>query len=282
MSKKLICSEYTDAEQYQTTQITLTDFILGEIKYIERFLGIIAKHDEEMIEKLLLNYRDTLGKMNIHSEKNKFLDQFSFDFTEYKFLNNYSEYIPLIENATLFFLNFSKYVNQLSKENKISVLMTDSIRGGFFPLYYLVFSLLEITSRDVVRELAKDFTDICYEIEQNNIKKAETVEEYAKSLHNGLCPKVSNSVRLVEDGKFYVKITRCMWAEVYSTLPDLEIANLLECYGDFSKMPYINPNFVLTRTKTCVEGDPICDFVYHDKRIVTEIKHPDEEFWKNF
>ena len=73
-----------------------------------------------------------------------------------------------------------------------------------------------------------------------------------------------------------------MWGEVYSDLPDLELANYLECYGDFSKMPYINPNFALSRTKTIVEGHPYCDFVFYDKRIVNELEHPDEEFWKNF
>ena len=73
-----------------------------------------------------------------------------------------------------------------------------------------------------------------------------------------------------------------MQGETYSKLPDLELASLLVCYGDFSKMPYINPNFALTRTKTLVEGHPFCDFVHYDKRIVDEIKHPDEDFWKNF
>ena len=282
MQEKMICLEYTDAEQNRPIQISVPNAIMDVIVNVERFLGIVAKYDEKLVEKLLFNYRETLIKLGIRKEKNKLIDHLSFDYAENKWFNNHLDYIPLIENAILFFLNLSKYEKPIPKEDTITVLMTDSIQGHFFPLYYLVFSLLDIVSREVVLELARNFTDLCYNLEQATIKKANTIEEYAKSLHNGVCPKYSNSVRMVKDGKYYVKITRCMWADVYSVLPDLELAYLLECYGDYSKMPYINPHFILTRTKTCMEGDSICDFVYHDKRIVKEIKHPHDDFWKNF
>ncbi|NHJ38937.1 MAG: hypothetical protein FK731_02810 [Asgard group archaeon] len=282
MTEKTICSDYIDTEQNQTTEITMPDFIIREMKFIDRLLGIIAKHDDKLIEKLLHNYKVVLNKMNIDLVKNVLHKQFVFDFTEYEWLTKYPEFVFLIENALLFFLNFPKYENKISKENKIVVLKTDAIRGEFHPLFYLVFSLVEITSREFTLELAKEFTDSWYKLNKDKIKKHETVEEYAKSLYDGLCPKNQNYVWKIEDGKYYLKTTRCMWAEVYSDLPDLELASLLECYGDFSKMPYINPNFVLSRTKTLVEGHHCCDFVYYDKRIIKNIKHPEDEFWKNF
>ncbi len=280
MQEKMICSEYTDAVQTLPTQISLPDKIVDVILYIERFLGVVAKYNEQLLEKLLLNYKKTLNSLGIKSEKNKFITQLPIN--NNKWLGNNSKFLPLIEKAVLFFLNLSELKPPHSEGSKVTVSMIDSIRGQFFPLYYLAYSLLDITSREVVFELARKFTDLCYNLEQSSIMKANTLEEYAKSLHNGVCPKYSNSSRLVKDGRYYVKITRCMWADVYSVLPDLELAYLLECYGDYSKMPYINPNFVLTRTKTCMEGDSMCDFVYHDKQIVKEIKHPSNIFWKNF
>ncbi|HUT79808.1 MAG TPA: L-2-amino-thiazoline-4-carboxylic acid hydrolase [Candidatus Bathyarchaeia archaeon] len=279
MLEKKVCLDYNENEQ---CQIEITDFVKREIKLIERLLGITAKYDKNLIERLLVSYKEKLNKMNIPSEKNKLIEQFVLNYSENKWLSKYSEYVPLIENAALHFLNFNKYKKQLSENNKIYALMIDVIRGEFYPFYYLAFSLLDIVSRDVTLEIAKEFIDLSYKNNKNTIEKAETVEEYAKSFYINDCPKTHNFVSMVEDGKYYLKITRCMWGDIYSDLPDLELASLLECYGDFAKMPYLNPNFVLTRTKTLVEGYPFCDFVYHDKRIVSEIKHPDDDFWKNF
>ncbi len=282
MLEKTICSDFTDAEESQINQIVIPEFIEEAMKHTERLLGVIAKRDVKLLEKLLFNYKKTLNEMNIYSEKSKFLEQFTFDFAKYDLLNKYPEYIPLFENATLFFLNFTNYENQLSEEHKIDALMFDVIRGGFYPLYYLAYSLIDIVSRDVTLEIAKEFIDLYFESKQNDVSKFETVEEYAKSIYNGVCPKNQNYTLMVKDGKFYLKVTRCIEAEVFSELPDLELANLLECYGDFSRLPYINPNFVLTRTKTLVDGHPFCDFVFYDKRIVKDFKHPNGEFWENF
>lgn len=282
MLEKKVCSEYTDAEQNQTEEIIIHDFFKRELKFVERFLGIIVKKDVNLIERLLLKYKEILAEMNISSDRTKLNEQFTSDYSEYKLVTEYSEFIPLIENAILHFLHFSNYENQLSEENKIVALKTDTIRGEFHPFYYLVFSLIDIISRDATIELAKEFTDLSYELRKDQILKHGTLEEYAKSLYNGICPKNQNYIWMVQGGKYFLKTTRCMWGEVYSDLPDLELANYLECYGDFSKMPYINPNFALSRTKTIVEGHPYCDFVFYDKRIVNELEHPDEEFWKNF
>lgn len=282
MQEKKICSEYTDAEQNRPTQISIPDFILGVVTSIERFLEVLSKYNDQLIKNLLLNYEKTLNNQGIKSEKNKRIVQLSIDYSNTKWLSKNSNFIHLIENTVLAFLNLSELKDPHSEHTEVAVSMVDSIRGQFFPLYYLVYSLFDIIPREAIFELARTYTDLCYNLEQASIKKANTLEQYAKSLHNGVCPKYSNSVRLVKDGKYYVKITRCMWADVYSVLPDLELAYLLECYGDYSKMPYINSNFVLTRSKTCMEGDSICDFVYHDKQIVKAINHPSDNFWKNF
>ncbi len=48
------------------------------------------------------------------------------------------------------------------------------------------------------------------------------------------------------------------------------------CYSDFQGAQNLNPNFVLTRTKTLMMGDDYCDFYYHDTRKDKDLSHPRE------
>jgi hypothetical protein len=182
----------------------------------------------------------------------------------------------------LSFLNFPKYSSNYQSGNKLEVHISDQIRGDFYALFYIAYTSLEFFSREIVLALAKKWTDQLYHDIQDKITKAETFEEMAEGSFGKGCLKTHNLVVKVENNRLYEKVTRCFWAEIYAELPDLELASLLECYGDFSKMQYINPNFALSRTKTLVEGFSYCDFVHYDKRIENEIRHPDEDFWKSF
>ncbi|MFW9923616.1 MAG: L-2-amino-thiazoline-4-carboxylic acid hydrolase [Candidatus Thorarchaeota archaeon] len=279
MLEKKICSNY---DENATMQISIKESLPREMKLLERFLNIVSKHDESIIQKLLEKYRKDLLKMKITSEPSEFVSKLQLDYTQNKWLNVYPHYFSLIENAFLHFLQFNNYKSTMNDETQIESSMFDIIRGEFHPLYYLIYSLVDLTSRDFALQLAKEFTELTYEIYKDQIFKRETLEEMAKFFYEDGCPNSHNLVSKVEDGKYYLKIKRCWWGDAYKDLPDLELASLLECYGDFCKMIYVNPNFTLTRTRTLVEGNPFCDFVHHDKRIVKEIIHPDDEFWKNF
>ncbi|MFX1302296.1 MAG: L-2-amino-thiazoline-4-carboxylic acid hydrolase [Promethearchaeota archaeon] len=48
------------------------------------------------------------------------------------------------------------------------------------------------------------------------------------------------------------------------------------CYSDFQGAQNLNPNFVLTRTKTLMMGDDYCDFYYRDTRKDKDLSHPRE------
>ena len=279
MSEKKVCSEYNENE---LLKIILPDFVSHEVKIVERFLQIVAKHDEDLIEKLLIKYKENLSLMGLNNKPNILLKRYNLNYAEYKLMSKYSKYIPLIENATLKFLAFSKYHSQFEKENEIQILLKDSIRGEFYPLYYLAYALMEITSQEEALQISREFNDLSYEIIKEKLEKAESLEDWAKYLYYKGCLKTHNFISLVKDGRYFLKVTKCYWGVIYAELPDLKLASMLECYGDFAGVKYHNPNFVLTRKQTLVEGYPYCDFCYHDKRLVKEIKHPDKKFWNNF
>ena len=80
-------------------------------------------------------------------------------------------------------------------------------------------------------------------------------------------------------GRIAFRVERCLWADVLASLDDPEIAHASACYGDFSQITARNPNLVLTRTTTLVEGGPYCDTCIHDKRHVGSIEHPNRAFF---
>lgn len=61
---------------------------------------------------------------------------------------------------------------------------------------------------------------------------------------------------------------------------DPELSYIVACYGDTTGVQAENPNFVLTRTTTLIKGGPYCDNCIHDKRHVSELVHPSNEFFK--
>jgi len=57
-------------------------------------------------------------------------------------------------------------------------------------------------------------------------------------------------------------VTRCLYAELYQKLGIQNLGHLMSCSRDFPFMDGFNPNIRLNRTKTIMEGHPICDFHY--------------------
>ena len=76
-------------------------------------------------------------------------------------------------------------------------------------------------------------------------------------------------------GRIAFRVNRCLWADVMRPLNDPQLAHACTCYGDFPQIYAINPNFVLTRTMTIMQGAPYCDTCIHDRRHVESIEHPD-------
>jgi predicted ArsR family transcriptional regulator len=62
------------------------------------------------------------------------------------------------------------------------------------------------------------------------------------------------------EDKFSFNVTRCRYAELYQALGIPELGVLLSCNRDFSLIQGFNPQIVLTRSQTIMEGAPFCDF----------------------
>jgi len=75
--------------------------------------------------------------------------------------------------------------------------------------------------------------------------------------------KIENLVE--SDTSLRFDVTSCGYAEMYERLGIKEFGYLLSCCRDFAFMEGFNPEIELTRTKTVMQGDTICDFCFTKK-----------------
>lgn len=76
------------------------------------------------------------------------------------------------------------------------------------------------------------------------------------------------------------KMYKCWASEVLKDVEDKEFLYIVTCNTDIPFFPAKYQNLRLTRTKTLLEGDPYCDFCFHDTRYAPDTPHPDEKFWE--
>lgn len=62
-----------------------------------------------------------------------------------------------------------------------------------------------------------------------------------------------------------VKVTECIWAEVFKELGAADIGSEYVCQGDFHHCKTFNPKFELIRDKTLMKGDAYCNHRYISK-----------------
>ncbi len=114
---------------------------------------------------------------------------------------------------------------------------------------------LEVADK-VIESLAEESGRMLAEFVRGN-----SLEDLAKGLalwsQDG-----ANESELVKitDTKIATNITRCRYADMYKEHGMEEFGYLLSCGRDFAMVAGFNPKIKLTRTKTIMEGDDICDF----------------------
>lgn len=65
-----------------------------------------------------------------------------------------------------------------------------------------------------------------------------------------------------DDRHLHFDVTRCRYAEMYRSLGIPELGGILSCGRDFALIEGFNPQASLKRTRTIMNGAPVCDFRY--------------------
>lgn len=249
----------------------LKDLILACLNGLELFLKDIKEKRPESLKIIIDDINTRYGK----NEDFGILIQI-----DQKILNENPELLKNSINTVLSLVNFKKY-NHESIDAEIDIDALDLITTFNQFEYLFMISLLKIMSREEAIEYIKKLADEIAHLRNdpknyvNNIQ--ELLERYKTNLERWRAQDIIAD--FLNEGKLMYKVKKCVWAEVLKEF-DNELSYSMMCYQDFENTKNQNPNFVLTRTKTIMQGDEYCDFCYHDTRKETEIVHPSVDFWK--
>jgi len=197
--------------------------------------------------------------------------------SEYDILSQYPKILNGSLNHVLALINYTKY-NPDSIDDEIEIYALDLVRTFTQFEYFFMISLLEIMSHKEAIEYIKRMADDIVHSRKDPSRYIETTEgiigRFAVNVERWQAQDIVADMS--DDEKLLYKVKKCRWAEVLKDF-DPELSYAIMCYTDFENAKNLNPNFILTRTKTKLMGDEYCDFCYHDTRKEREITHPSEK-----
>lgn len=161
---------------------------------------------------------------------------------------------------------------------EIQVTRISATRARLFPMYYQMLSLCDLMGRAEAIPFVEAYIDRWMAEQTETDDALEDPGRFWDALEGSVHETAEIAARL-HRGKIAFRVDRCLWAEAMRPLADPELSHAFTCYGDFPQVTAINPNFVLTRTMTLMQGAPYCDTCIHDRRHVESIEHPSREFF---
>jgi hypothetical protein len=163
---------------------------------------------------------------------------------------------------------------------EIQVTRMAATRARLHPMYYQMLTLCDLIGRTKAIPFIEAYIDRWMAEQTKTDDTLEDPSRFWDALEGPVHETAEVAVRL-HRGKFAFRVNRCLWADAMRPLEDPELAHAFTCYGDFPQIAAINPNFVLTRTVTLMQGGPYCDTCIHDRRHVESIEHPSREFFES-
>ena len=249
-------------------------FILNRpSKNLDIFIDFLSKESPDILPELIDRLTDRLSEFEGAS-----VEDVSFEYTP-KNIDAYPEEFRQLRSISLSLLKHRGCL-QTEKDGKISVRYWDFISSYLIPTYLLAETLVAIGPRDKALELYKRFVDYSTTLTCKLDESITCVEDFYRSAASEDSATHTGTLFLRRNGVIGFKATRCMWAEILKEFGDPELGYAVACHYDFLAAEYIGKNFRLTRTRTLMQGDEICDFCWHDISIDKEMKHPPKEFWQ--
>lgn len=251
----------------------IKDIIQMSLSGLEAFLDNISKNYPDLLEIVINNLTSHFEKIK---DYNVSLNLELKGFQEYPQLMNKSI------NIILYLVQFTKY-QQISIDEEIEIEVSDLIHTFNHFEYYFIESLMKILSVEEAINHYQNFVNELTESKRDPKNYLENLQDLANNFKNfsERWHDLEAILEIIDKEKLVYKIKKCRWAEDLKDF-DPEIGYTMICHQDFERAKNFNPNFVLTRNHTLMEGDEFCDFCYHDTRNKKDISHPSNDFWNKF
>ncbi|MFX0022645.1 MAG: L-2-amino-thiazoline-4-carboxylic acid hydrolase [Candidatus Hermodarchaeota archaeon] len=243
------------------------DLIAQCLNGFDRFLKDLNAKIPDSFNVIVENLKDFYEKIENYDVSFK---------SDFEFLNQYPTLVNGSKNHVLSLVNYSKY-NPTSINDEIEIYTSDLVRTFTHFEYFLMESLLKIMTRDEAIEYIKKLSDEISLSRRNPENYVDSFEESTERFKNNLGRwRMQECITgPLNEEKLLYKVKKCEWAEALKKF-DSELCYAMLCYSDFQGAQNLNPNFILTRTKTLMMGDDYCDFCYHDTRRDKDLNHPSE------
>lgn len=249
-------------------------FILNRpSKDLDLFIDFISKESLDILPELMNRLIDRLSEFEGTS-----VEDVPFEYTP-KNIDAYPEEFKQLRSVSLSLLKYRDCL-QTQKDEKISVRYWDFVSSYLIPAYLLAETIVAIGPRDKALELFKRYVDYRTNLTSKLDESITCVEDFYKGIISEDSATHTGTLFLTRNGVIGFKTTRCMWVEILKEFGDPELGYAVACHYDFHAAKYINKDFRLTRTRTLMQGDEMCDFCWHDISVDKEMKHPPEEFWQ--
>lgn len=282
MSQNTKVDRINQYEPDATCLETIKDLLVPSMKQLDKFLFFISENRKDV----LLYYIDQIkNDFDYQLKKEKNYCDIYIDYeknVELNILHLYPELLKKMRIILETYFNLKQY-NVKSNQEELQIKIFDRYKGRKIPHYLYLLSLTKILPRKEALDLYKESLELEVKKYQNHPPFMDTVDDMLK-LYQQSFPKTHNfSLFKLQKGKVGCKLSRCMIYEAFVDFDpsfDKEIGFLTSCYNDYTHARSVNKHFILTRNKTIMEGEEICDFCWHDTQLVESVEHPTKEFWE--
>jgi hypothetical protein len=262
----------TEYDPESTIEVTHSKFLSWPLQQLDLFIGFLKTRTPDKVTEIT---DVLLYKMRNIDVESKIIDPVC-DY-EAQNLDEYPELEEALQKVSLGILNFKKQ-DEDSAQDKVTIPFTNYLKSYVPANYMMLASMVEVLGREIAVNLYKEFVDYRTD-ELNLLGQFETLSDFYNAYF--IMEKGPNGVLscLLEDGKMIARVNQCSWQKILEPFGDPELAYLTSCYYDFHAAKVMNPNFKLTRTKTLMQGDELCDFCWHDNRLDDSMNRPPDDFW---
>ncbi|MFW9793371.1 MAG: L-2-amino-thiazoline-4-carboxylic acid hydrolase [Candidatus Thorarchaeota archaeon] len=239
---------------------------------IDLFIGYLNDYYPELTDSFFNRLCSKLQKIDKDTEVETDIFEFEPDN-----LKDYPELEEEYKRVVLKLLGYEKYESAVS-DGKGKFVFKDVLHSYLIPAACLAETIVELLPREDGLEFYRNYVDYRTDYEKG-IQPKESLEAFFNFVKSSYTENPQEqSFFLGKDGALYAKITSCLWSKILKEF-DPEIAYSVACHFDFNAAKHYNENFVLTRTKTIMQGDRYCDFCWRDTRLGSR-DHPDDSFWE--
>lgn len=248
-------------------ELNLLQFFQGQFEEFMNYLGELKKERPTVIPALLKAYILRFQTEFINASSKSLVDLPETLFQEFSIYQIYPEVAKTLGKAMLVFLNLERSTFDLISEKKsldvdVSVKFAHYVQCGYFHVYYLFLELKRLIGEEKGMQVVKTITTRLFQRPNTRRPKFDTIKDLM--MYYGKSSKDTHNFEVVEqdDGSYTMYTTGCLFGEALREVEDPELMYLIICYEDFFSVKHHNPNFAMSRSKTIVQGDNLCDFCY--------------------